>query len=382
MGIHNLSKLLEANAPSCIRQTRFEDYFGRRVAVDASMHIYQFLVAVGRTGELTLTDASGEETSHLQGMFYRTVRMLEAGIKPIYVFDGKPPEGKAEELEKRLERRADAERALKKAVEEGDAEAVEKFSKRTVRMTQRQIEECQRLLKLMGVPVIEAPSEAEAQCAQMCRDGLVYAVATEDMDALTFGTPRLVRRLMAAPAKSKEVTEFDHATMLEELQLDPDAFVDMCILSGCDYCSTIRGIGSVTALKLMRQHGSIEKAIEALRESKGDKWVVEDFHYERARELFRHPEVLFKDDLPEIKWTKVDVEGLVDFLAREKGFSQERVERAAERVNASRGKSTQSRLDSFFATASKRKVASKPKKEESKTATKKKKKLSVKKGSA
>ena len=150
MGIHNLSKLLEASAPSCIRQTRFEDYFGRRVAVDASMHIYQFLVAVGRTGELTLTDASGEETSHLQGMFYRTVRMLEAGIKPIYVFDGKPPEGKAEELEKRLERRADAERALKKAVEEGDAEAVEKFSKRTVRMTQRQIEECQRLLLNWG----------------------------------------------------------------------------------------------------------------------------------------------------------------------------------------------------------------------------------------
>lgn len=378
MGIHNLTKLLEGHAPECITTTKFEDFFGRRVAVDASMHIYQFMVVVGRSGEQGLTDASGEETSHLQGMFYRTVRMLEAGIKPVYVFDGKPPEFKSDELEKRLERRNEAERSLKEAVEQGDQEAIEKFSKRTVKVKKKQNEECQKLLKLMGVPVILAPSEAEAQCAQMCKDGLVYAVATEDMDALTFGAPRLVRHLMAAPSQKKDVTEFDYASMLGELKLDSEAFIDLCILSGCDYCSTIRGIGSVTALKLIREHHSIEKVLEALKEANNDpkktkkkEYVLDDFHYENARQLFKNPEVVQKDDLPELKWGPIDIEELVEFLVKEKTFSEERVRRAAERANAARGKSTQARLDSFFKVAPKRKVESKPKLEEKKTTQKK-----------
>lgn len=379
MGIHGLTKLLDAHAAGCFKRTKFEDFFGRRVAVDASMHIYQFMIVVGRSGEMGLTDGSGEETSHLQGMFYRTVRMLEAGIRPVYVFDGKPPVMKSEELEKRMERRSEAERSLKEAIEAGDKEAMEKFSKRTVRVTKKQNEDCQKLLELMGVPVVLAPSEAEAQCAQMCKDGLVYAVATEDMDALTFGAPRLVRHLMAAPSKEKEVTEFDYNKMLEELQLNAEAFIDLCILSGCDYCSTIRGIGGITALKLLKQHHSIENVIDALKEGpKKDKYVFDDFHYERARELFKNPEVLKKEELPALKWAPIDAEPLVDYLVKEKNFSEERVRRAVSRANASKGKSNQTRLDTFFKSTPKRKVEEKPNVDDKKT-TKKKRKMEPKK---
>jgi flap endonuclease-1 len=117
-----------------MKEQKFESYFGRRIAVDASMSIYQFLIVVGRTGMETLTNEAGEVTSHLQGMFNRTIRLLEAGIKPVYVFDGKPPDLKKQELAKRYSKREDATKELTEAVEEGDKDAIEKFSKRTVKV--------------------------------------------------------------------------------------------------------------------------------------------------------------------------------------------------------------------------------------------------------
>lgn len=111
-------------------------------------------------------------------------------MKPVYVFDGKPPELKRAQLDARLERREEADKGLEAAKEAGDQEAIERYSKRTIKVTRAHNDECKRLLRLMGVPVIDAPTEAEAQCAVMAKAGLVYGVATEDMDCLTFGAPR------------------------------------------------------------------------------------------------------------------------------------------------------------------------------------------------
>jgi len=190
MGIQGLSKLLSDNAPECVKEKEFESFFGRKMAVDASMHIYQSMIVVGRVGAETLTNEAGEVTSHLQGMFTRTTRMLKAGMKPVYVFDGKPPEMKSHELSKRSEKRSENMEALKEAEEAGNQEDIEKLSKRNVKVTREHNEEVKRLLLLMGMPVIEAPSEAEAQCAELCRADRVYAVSTEDMDVLTFGTKK------------------------------------------------------------------------------------------------------------------------------------------------------------------------------------------------
>lgn len=212
-------------------------------------------------------------TNHLQGIFYRTIKMLEKGIKPVFVFDGKPPELKSLELEKRRENAAQALEQEKKAEDEGDEEKRIMFSKRTVRVSKEQTEEAKKLLQLMGVPIVESPSEAEAQCAELCRAGLVYATATEDMDALTFGTPVLVRHLTFSEARKQPVQEFHLDKVLEGMGLSMDEFIDMCILCGCDYCDTIKGIGSKKAYKLIKQHGNVEGVLKAIQGQKGYKSV-------------------------------------------------------------------------------------------------------------
>eukprot|EP00912_Choanoflagellata_sp_UC4_P002019 UC4_evm9s1290 len=200
MGIKGLAKLIAERAPACMRENEMKNYFGRKVAIDASMSIYQFLVAV-RSGGENLTNADGETTSHLMGIFYRTIRMVTNGVKPLYVFDGKPPDMKGGELAKRKEAREKAEKSLQDAKETGNSEEVEKFNRRLVRCTPQHNKECQELLTLMGIPYVEAPCEAEAQCCELAKAGKVWATATEDMDALTFGTPVLLRHMTFSEAR-------------------------------------------------------------------------------------------------------------------------------------------------------------------------------------
>ncbi|KAL4034484.1 hypothetical protein IC575_003131 [Cucumis melo] len=346
MGIKGLTKLLADNAPKGMKEQKFETYFGRKIAIDASMSIYQFLIVVGRSGTEMLTNEAGEVTSHLQGMFNRTIRLLEAGIKPVYVFDGKPPDLKKQELAKRYSKRADATEDLADAIEVGNKEDIEKFSKRTVKVTKQHNDDCKRLLRLMGVPVIEAPSEAEAQCAALCKLGKVYAVASEDMDSLTFGSPRFLRHLMDPSSRKIPVMEFEVAKILEELNLTMDQFIDLCILSGCDYCDNIRGIGGLTALKLIRQHGAIEGILENINKERYQ--IPDDWPYKEARQLFKEPLVCTDEEQLDIKWTTPDEEGLLTFLVNENGFNSERVTKAVEKIKAAKNKSSQGRMESFF----------------------------------
>lgn len=237
------------------------------------MAMYQFLIAVraGANGQQSmLTNEAGEVTSHIQGMFNRTIKMMSSGIKPVYVFDGKPPELKGGELAKRLARRAKAQQELEEAQRTENLEDVDRFSRRLVKVTKQHNEDCRELLRLMGVPVLIAPCEAEAQCAELAKKNKVYATATEDMDALTFRSPKLVRKLtFSQTSKDKQpILEIDFEVMIRGMGLTYEQFVDLCILCGCDYCSTIKGIGPKTALKMIRQHKTLENVVSALKKEK------------------------------------------------------------------------------------------------------------------
>jgi flap endonuclease-1 len=189
------------------------------LTVPRSMSIYSFLIAVRSDGQ-QLMNETGETTSHLMGLFYRTMRMVENGIKPLYVFDGAPPKLKSGELAKRFQRKTEAHAAAEEAKETGTAEDVEKFSRRTVRVTREHNEECQRLLKLMGIPFIIAPTEAEAQCAALARGGKVYAAASEDMDTLTFDSPILLRHLTFSEQRKEPILEIHLDKVLEGLEME------------------------------------------------------------------------------------------------------------------------------------------------------------------
>ncbi|CAH0717687.1 unnamed protein product, partial [Brenthis ino] len=344
MGIIGLSKLIADIAPQAVKEMEIKNYFGRKVAIDASMSLYQFLIAVRSEGA-QLTSVDGETTSHLMGTFYRTIRLVDNGIKPVYVFDGKPPDMKSHQLNKRAERREEAEKELQKATEAGDKASIEKFNRRLVKVTKQHGEEARQLLKLMGVPVVEAPCEAEAQCAALVKAGKVFAVATEDMDALTFGANILLRHLTFSEARKMPVQEFHLDQVLSGLELNHNEFIDLCILLGCDYCESIRGIGPKRAIDLVKQHRSIE---EVLRNIDTNKYSPpENWAYENARRLFLEPEVADGNDI-ELKWTDPDEEGLVKFLCGDKQFSEERVRNGAKKLMKARSGSVQGRLDGFF----------------------------------
>merc|ERR1711972_720118 len=294
-------------------------------------------------GYNNLTNEAGEVTSHIIGMLTRTIRLMENGIKPVYVFDGKPPELKLAELAERRAKRDDATANLQTAMESGDQEQILKATKGTVRVTKEQNEQTKQLLRLMGIPVVDAPSEAEATCAALCRDGKVYAAATEDADCLTFGTKVLVRNLMAAESQGKQIMEVNLERILEQLNITMDQFIDFCILSGCDYCDTLKGVGPATAIRLLIQHGTLEKVIEEL----GPDKVPANFRYQTARDFFKECEAVDTSTV-EFEFKDPDIEGLTKFLVDQCSFSKERVERYIERLQKSKSRTKQRPLTSFF----------------------------------
>ncbi|CAI4231618.1 unnamed protein product [Auanema sp. JU1783] len=344
MGIKDLSKVIGDNAPAAIKLNEMKSYFGRKVAIDASMCLYQFLIAVRQDGS-QLQSESGETTSHIMGMFYRTIRMIDHGVKPCYVFDGKPPDMKSGELEKRSEKRAEAEKALTEAKEKGDTEAVDKFERRLVKVTKEQNEEVKTLLKLMGIPVVEAPCEAEAQCASLVKNGKVFATATEDMDALTFGSNVLLRHMTFSEAKKMPIKEINLSRVYSDFGMDHEQFVDLCIMLGCDYCGTIRGVGPKRAFELIKNYKTIEAVLENIDLAKYPP--PEDWPYKRARELFLDPEVAANENI-ELVWKEPDVEGVVKFMCGERNFNEERIRSALAKMQKGRSAGTQGRIDSFF----------------------------------
>jgi len=350
MGIKGLMKFLQDACPKAVKEVKGpEAYTGRLVAIDASMCLYQFMIAIreNRSGSYSnMTNEDGQVTSHIIGMLSRSIRLMENGIKPVFVFDGKPPELKLGELAARRAKREEATKALAIAVESGDQEQILKSTKMTTRVTKEQNEQTKKLLRLMGIPIVEAPSEAEATCAALCRDGKVYASATEDADCLTFGTKILIRNLMAAEAQKRQILEVHLSVALEQLGVSMDQFIDFCILSGCDYCDTLKGIGPTTAIKMLMQHGSLEAVLENIEKDK----IPANFDYGAARLFFQECEAVDTSKC-EFEFLEPDFEGLSKFLIEENSFAPERVERYIDRLKKAKSKTKQQTLSSFFGAA-------------------------------
>ena len=348
--------LLKEKCPKSIKSVPLSNYTGQLFALDASMAMYQFLISTQtiKTAGFSIAELRDEEgnlTGHLLGLLNRTLMLMEHGIRPVWVFDGKPPEAKMNTLRGRKEIKENAEKEKDEAKDQGDMEKALKFANQTIRIDQKMTDDAKKLISLLGIPVIEAPSEAEATCSILAKDKKVFAAATEDMDTLCFGCPILIRELSG---KEENIIEIKLDEVLSGLGLTMDEFVDLCILCGCDYCERIEGIGCIKAYQLIKEYKTIEKVIEYTEKYNLDDshkkkltYNKENFDYVQARELFKKPEVIDTSKV-EFNFTSPNVEGLKQFLVKEKNFNETRIDNAIKRLGNAKSKASQSRLDSFF----------------------------------
>ena len=347
--------LLKEKCPQSIKSLPLKTYTGQIFSLDASLSMYQFLISTQQIKSgfsiADLRDSEGNLTGHLLGIFNRTIMLMENGIRPVWVFDGTPPEAKKNVLKKRKEIKENAEKEKSEAKDEGDMEKALKFANQTIRIDKKMVEDAKKLIKLLGIPVIEAPSEAEATCSIMAKDKICYCACTEDMDTLCFGCPILIRDLSN---KDDNVIQIELDLVLKGLNLNMDEFIDLCILCGCDYSSLIEGIGEINAYKLIKEHKNIENVLKYAEKYNKDNshkkkmvYDLETFNYELARKLFKEPEVVNTKEI-KLEFKKPDFEGLKEFLVKEKNFSESRIDNAIKRLDVAKSKASQSRLDSFF----------------------------------
>ena len=343
MGV-NLREIIPDEAR---REVELKDLKGRIIALDAYNMLYQFLAAIRQPDGTPLKDREGRITSHLSGLFYRTINMVEEGIKPVYVFDGSPPEMKKKEIERRIEAKQEADIKYKRAVESGDIEAMRKYAQATARLTSEMVEESKRLLKAMGIPYIQAPQEGEAQAAYVARKGDAWASGSQDYDSFLFGTPRLVRNLgitgkRKLPGKDvyieikPEIIESE--LLLKGLGITRDQLILIGIMLGTDYNpGGIKGVGPKTALRLVKTLGSIDEIIKYI-ESRTNIDVRKIYEY------FKNPVVT--DDY-EIKWNQPVKDEIYHILVELHDFNPNRVEKAYERLSKAYRENLRARITSL-----------------------------------
>jgi len=331
------------------REMELKELSGRRIAIDSSNVLYQFLSTIRDrfTGE-PLKDSSGNVTSHLSGLFYRTSKLIESGIKLVYVFDGEPPSFKKRTTEARIKVREEAREKWKQALAEGRTEDVRRYAQAATRLTKDMTEESKELLNLMGVPWIQAPSEAEAQAACLATKGDVWAVGSQDWDSLLFNAPRLARNLTISGRK-KVAGKESYITMkpelvelpdvLKELGINHEQLICLGILIGTDYNpGGVKGMGPKTALGLVREQKTPERVFKSV------EWEF-DILPEVIFDFFKQPPV---DKGTEIKIPKLDRDKLKEFMVEKHDFSEDRIESALKRLEEREDDKKQSRLGKFF----------------------------------
>jgi flap endonuclease-1 len=327
------------------REITLKELENLSIAIDGHNALYQFLTIIRQPDGTPLMDRKGEITSHLSGLLYRTSNLVETGIKPLYVFDGKPPDLKKREIATRVAKRAEASEEYARALEEGDLEKAFSKAMQSAKVTHEVVKDSKKLLEALGIPFVEAPSEGEAQAAHMVKRGDVWATASQDFDSLLFGSRRLARNITITgrrklPRKSVYITvkpeliELD--SLLKGLEIDEKKLVDLAILIGTDFNEGVKGVGPRKALSLIKKHGDLERALEALD-------VELEVEVGEVKEIFLNPSV--RDDYV-LEWRRPDPEAVKRFLCDQKDFSEERVEKALSKYSGMG--IDQRRIDQWF----------------------------------
>ena len=326
---------------------------GKVIAIDAFNVLYQFLASIRQEDGTSLMDFRGNVTAHLSGLFYRSSKLIENGIKPVYVFDGERTRFKGAVIEKRVMAKKEAKKKWDEALAKGELGEAKKYAQATSRLTSEMVDESKELLDGMGIPWVQAKGEGEAEASIMVQKGKAYAAASQDYDVLLFGSPILVRNISITGRR--KVPRQDRYIMVEpeEIRLDEtlkslgitrEQLVLIGILTGTDFNQGVYRIGPKTALKIVKEH-------KTLREI--ERYVKEKHDYEfevNPREIFDLFTKPKKARLPEkFRWGNVKIEKIAELLVEKHDFSEERVQRTAEHlVKSFEEKGKQKNLDQWF----------------------------------
>ena len=301
-----------------------------------------------------LKDYEGNVTSHLSGIFYRTLRIIEKDIKPIYVFDGPPNPMKMAEIQRRRIIRQDARKKAKEAQDLGRIEDAAKFAQGSSKLNSMMIEESKELISAMGIPVIQAAQDGEAQAAYLVQNGDAWAVASQDYDSFLFGAPRIVRNLShnrQRKVKSTTITIdlewFSLNHMLEYNHISREQLIDIGILSGVDFFPGVSGVGTKTAFNLIKKYDNLVMMLEqsVLVRKKPISESIDLDTIKQVRGIFLNP--VINKDYQKPKWKRPDTDKIKEILCDRHNFSVERVDNALIRLKKKAG-TTQKRIDSFF----------------------------------
>ena len=317
------------------KEIQFKDLKGKIIAVDAFNAIYQFLTTIRQPDGTPLKDSRGNVTSHLSGLFYRNMNLISEGVKLIYVFDGKPPELKTRTRELRTEMKEEMREKYKDALAREDIEAMGKYSKSDVHLDKQKIDESKELLSAMGVAIVQAPSEGEAQASYLAEQKIVYAVASQDYDCLMFKAPRLIQNLSLA-RRRKTVSGYKEVfpqmielhSVLGELGINQEQLICLGILCGTDYNpGGVKGLGPKKSLKFVQEYKTKEEIFEGIRNS--GKYNF-DFNW---KEIYEEIADLNVDrNKVEIEFPKIDKQKIKDILMKYE-FSEERINSQLEKLD-------------------------------------------------
>lgn len=334
------------------KELNISDLRGKIVCVDAFNALYQFLSSVRQVDGTPLMDDQKRITSHLSGIFYRNLALLSEGIKLVYVFDGKPPELKSKTHKKRAEGRDVAKERYEEAKQVEDLTAMKIYGSQLLRLNDEMIQESKELLEAMGIAVVQAPSEGEAEAAYLCKKKEVYASVSQDYDSLLFGAEKLIRNLTLARKRKTfsgwtevkpEIIELEQ--VLKSLEINLDQLICLGILIGTDYNPKgIPRIGQKKALKIVQEHKTPEEIFKSVEKQFADLPEEDKFNWQEIFELFKNHEVI---DV-EFDFKKVNENKIRKILIEEHNFSADRVEKQLERLRDIHEKSKQKNLDKWF----------------------------------
>jgi len=294
-----------------------------------------------------LMDSEGNITSHLSGLFYRNISLMKEGMKLVYVFDGKAPDLKSKTHEKRRDVKEKAKEKYDKAKREGEEKDMLKYSRQLAKLTPKMVQESKELLTAMGIQCVQAPGEGEAQAAHMAKTNKVYAVGSQDYDALLFGSPRLVQNLTLSKKRKtnggfKEVKQeiIEGERILNNLQLNEDQLICLGILVGTDYNPRgVEGIGQKTALDIVKRKKFPIKIFESVNNRIMSMAEEDRFEWEDIFELFHKPNVKKVD----INFPKVNTEKIREILSN-RDFSDKRIDSGLDKLRSAKEEQKQQTL--------------------------------------